>query len=183
MVELREATPADAHAIATLLVASWRAAYRGLMPDDVLARLSAPDRERFWRGVLSAPPPRSRAVLLTAGPAVLGFASTGPPLVPGDGADAAVGDLYAIYLDPEAWGRGHGTLLHAAALDRLRDCGFTRAGLWVLDGNERALRFYRREGWIDTGRRRVDHGPENIELHERRLRRWLGSPASRPPGQ
>jgi hypothetical protein len=28
--------------------ASWRVAYRGLMPDDVVAGLSVPDRERFW---------------------------------------------------------------------------------------------------------------------------------------
>jgi hypothetical protein len=40
MVELRDATPADAHAIANVLVQSWRAAYRGLLPDDVLAGLS-----------------------------------------------------------------------------------------------------------------------------------------------
>jgi GNAT superfamily N-acetyltransferase len=181
VVELREATPADARAIATVHVASWRAAYRGLMPDDVLAGLSVPDRERSWLGRLTTPPPRTRTVLATAGPAVLGFASTGPPRVPDP--DPAVGDLYAIYLDPETWGRGLGALLHAAALDRLRDCGFTRAGLWVLDGNERALRFYRREGWVDSGRRQVDRGPGGIELHELRLHRYLASTASGPPGQ
>ena len=43
MVELREATPADAPALAAVQVASWRAAYRGLMPDGVLAGLSVPD--------------------------------------------------------------------------------------------------------------------------------------------
>ena len=45
MVELRDATPADAGAIAILLVQSWRAAYRGLILDDVLADLSVPTRE------------------------------------------------------------------------------------------------------------------------------------------
>jgi GNAT superfamily N-acetyltransferase len=183
VVELREATPADARAIATVQVVSWRAAYRGLMPDEVLAGLSVPDRERLWLSALTTPRPRTGTVLATAGPTVLGFASTGPPLVPEDSPDPVLGDLYAIYLEPEVWGRGLGTRLHAAALDRLRESGFTRAGLWVLDGNERALRFYRREGWIDTGRTRVDRGPDDIELHERRLRRHLGSTASVPPGQ
>ncbi|HVL03469.1 MAG TPA: hypothetical protein VM386_03415 [Acidimicrobiales bacterium] len=50
MVELRDATPADAPAIANVLVQSWRAAYRGLLPDDVLAKLSIPDREQIWSG-------------------------------------------------------------------------------------------------------------------------------------
>jgi hypothetical protein len=41
--------------------------------------------------------------------------------------------------------------------------------LWVLDTNERALRFYYRHGWTDTGRSQLDRGPGGTELHERRL--------------
>jgi hypothetical protein len=66
MVELRNATPADARAIAAVNVASWRAAYRGLMPDDVLSGLSVPDRERFWSDTLSAHEPRTSVVVATA---------------------------------------------------------------------------------------------------------------------
>jgi hypothetical protein len=62
MVELRDATPADAHAIANVLVQSWRAAYRGLLPDDVLAGLSIPDREQFWSDALTARAPHTRTV-------------------------------------------------------------------------------------------------------------------------
>jgi ribosomal protein S18 acetylase RimI-like enzyme len=105
---------------------------------------------------------------------VVGFAATGPPLVPADRPDPGRGDLYLIYLDPGVWHRGVGTRLHGAALDRLRSCGFTRAGLWVLDTNDRALRFYRRHGWSDTGRSRIDRGPGGVELNELRLHRDLG---------
>jgi ribosomal protein S18 acetylase RimI-like enzyme len=173
MVELRDATPADAHAIADVLVRSWRAAYRGLLPDDVLAGLSVSDRERFWSDALTARPPHTRAVVATIAGAIVGFAATGPPLVPADHGDPTLGDLYALYLAPDVWHRGIGTQLHAAALDRLRSCGFTHAGLWVLDTNERALRFYHRQGWTDTGRSQLDRGPGGIELPERRLHRDL----------
>jgi GNAT superfamily N-acetyltransferase len=175
MVGVRNATQADARAIATVNVASWRAAYRGLMPDDVLSGLSVPDRERFWSDALSAQEPRRSVVVATAAHAVIGFAAAGPPLNPGDRADPTLGDLYALYLDPDSWGRGIGTQLHATVLDRLRACGFTSAGLWVLDGNQRARRFYHRHGWTDTGRTQVDRGPDDIELHERRLHRTLTS--------
>lgn len=174
MVELRDATPADAPAIATVHVRSWRASYRGLLPDDVLAGLSVADREQFWAGALAAGAPRTSALVATIAGDVVGFATTGPPLVAADRADPAVGDLRVLYLDPDVWRRGHGTRLHDAALDRLRSCGFVRAGLWVLDTNDRALRFYRRLGWTDTGRRQVDRGPGGTELHERRLHRDLG---------
>jgi ribosomal protein S18 acetylase RimI-like enzyme len=176
-VVVRGAVPADAHAIATVTVQSWRAAYRGLLPDDVLAALSVGDREKRWSASLTAPPANTRVVVAAVAEAVVGFAATGPPLVPEDRADPALGDLYALYLDPEFWRRGIGTRLHSAALDRLRSCGFTHAGLWVLDTNERALRFYDHVGWTDTGRTQLDHGPGGVELSERRLRRDLRSSA------
>ena len=173
MVELRDATPADAHGIATVLVQSWRAAYRGLLPDDVLAGLSVDDREQFWSDALTAPPPHSGAVVATIGAAVVGFAATGPPLVPTDRADPTLGDLYALYLKPGLWRRGIGTQLHAAALDRLRSSGFSHAGLWVLETNERAVRFYTRHGWTDAARTQVEQGPGGTELPERRLHHTL----------
>jgi GNAT superfamily N-acetyltransferase len=169
VADLRDATHADAHAIAGVLVRSWRAAYRGLLPDDVLAGLSVPDREQFWSDVLTTRPPHTDMVVAAIGGAIVGFAATGPPLVPADRADPTLGDLYALYLAPDVWRRGIGTQLHAAALDRLRSRGFTHAGLWVLDTNERALRFYLRHGWTDTGRSQLDRGPGGTELHERRL--------------
>jgi GNAT superfamily N-acetyltransferase len=99
---------------------------------------------------------------------VLGFGCTGS--APDD---PATGQLFAFYLHPDAWGRGHGARLHAGALDRLRRAGFVHARLWVLDGNERALRFYRRQGWVETGRTAVEPGPEGVELRERELTRPL----------
>lgn len=145
------------------------------MPGDVLSGLSVPDRERFWSDTLSAKEPRTSVVVATVAHAVVGFAAAGPPLVPVDRADPTLGDLYALYLNPDSWGCGIGTQLHATVLDRLRACGFISAGLRVLDGNQRALRFYVRHGWTDTGRTQVDRGPGGIELHERRLHRTLMS--------
>ena len=176
-IQLRDASPNDAHAIATLLVASWQVAYHGLIPDEILAGLSVPERERFWRDALTTPQPRTRTVLASAGGTAVGFAATGPPLNPDDRTDPTLGDLYALYLDPAVWGRGMGSRLHAAALDRLHACDFTQAGLWILDGNQRALRFYLRQGWTDTGRTQIDRGPHDIELHERRLHRAPITPA------
>ena len=169
MVELRDATPDDAKAIAAVHVASWQVAYRGLMPDAVLDGLSVDDRAHKWAERLAARAPRTQTVLVVQDGAVLGFASTGPSQV---GEDPAAGELYAIYLDPGAWRRGLGARLHAGALENLRADGFTRAGLWVLDANERALRFYHRQGWVETGETKVDRDlVDGVALRERQLRR------------
>lgn len=180
-MELRDAGPADAPAIAVVVVRSWRAAYRGLLPDDVLAGLSVDARERQWSETLTARPPHTRVVVAARADAIVGFAATGPPLVADDRDDPTLGDLYALYLDPGVWRRGIGTRLHAAALDRLRSCGFTHAGLWVLDTNDRAVGFYLARGWTDPGRIRTDHGPGGTELRERRLVRDLGDRSGSTP--
>ena len=66
-----------------------RAAYRGLLPDDVLAGLSVHDREQFWSGPLTTRPADTRILVVAIEDAIVGFAATGPPLVPDDRTDPA----------------------------------------------------------------------------------------------
>lgn len=70
---------------------------------------------------------------------------------------AYVGDgwLYAIHVHPDWIGRGVGMALMAVARQALRELGFTRAALWVLEANERACRFYERDGWVLSGQTRL----------------------------
>lgn len=49
------------------------------------------------------------------------------------------------------WGTGVAGLVHDLTLDQLRDEGHRRAWLKVLTDNTRAIRFYTRRGWHDTG--------------------------------
>ena len=51
----------------------------------------------------------------------------------------------------------------------MRAAGFTQAILWVMEGNERAERFYRAAGWEQDGRK-VDNfqGAEVAELRYRK---------------
>ena len=56
---------------------------------------------------------------------------------------------------------------HAAVEQALRSDGHETAYLWVLEGNERAARFYERHGWASDGARKVDTRP-GLVLHERR---------------
>ena len=50
MTVFRQAILDDAMAIAEIYVDSWRDTYAGLLPDDVLLRLNAANREvRWWR--------------------------------------------------------------------------------------------------------------------------------------
>ncbi|CAM3556010.1 GNAT family N-acetyltransferase [Smaragdicoccus niigatensis] len=92
-------------------------------------------------------------VAVDSGQNICGFVTTGP--CPDD-EPATVGQLWALYVDPDSWGRGVGKALLTLARSRLVDQGFVEAVLWVLVGNERAERFYRQDGWVSDEVTRSD---------------------------
>lgn len=145
---LRDATAADAAAVAEIVVTTWRAAYTGMVPDDVLAGLSVPEHQARWETWLPVEPP---SFCLVAGSPPVGFVAGG---LQGDG------EIYTLYVLPSAWRRGVGATLLAAATARLRDAGATAAGLWVLRDNTPARSFYEALGWTATGQERPErmHG-------------------------
>lgn len=83
---------------------------------------------------------------------VAGFATTGPSR--DEDAERGTGEVNAIYLAPEAWGRGLGLALLAHAADDLRARGFAPLVLWVIEANTRGRRFYERAGWRPDGARK-----------------------------
>jgi GNAT superfamily N-acetyltransferase len=144
---VRAASIDDVPAIAQIHVDSWRAAYRGLMPDAVLDGLSVAQRMKNWDEWIRTPlSPEHRVWVIDRDSQILGFASTGLSR----DKDARAGDyeVYAIYLDPGAVGQGLGAMLFAHSIDELRARGAGDITLWALEGNDRATRFYERQGMI-----------------------------------
>ena len=179
MATVRRAAVDDAPQIASVHVRAWQAAYRGHMDDEFLDGLSTADRERSWSDGLAAAP-TDRIVLVVEDPVdghVCGFACVGDvrptgPTGPGGGAEPGIGELWAINLEPEAWGRGVGAPLLSGAIDAIRARRCTHAVLWVLGGNARARRFYEREGWTADGAVKTERFGAR-EVREVRYRRAL----------
>jgi GNAT superfamily N-acetyltransferase len=146
---VRVARPEDARAVAEVHVASWRQAYRGLLPDDYLERLSVDDREAMWFGAFADPEPKSGAFVAEVDGLIVGFASFGPSR--DEDVSERPGEVPAIYVDPSVLGTGVGRELFEAATTALRDAGFARATLWVLETNALARRFYEKAGWAWDG--------------------------------
>lgn len=146
---VRTATPEDAEAIARIQIRTWQVAYAHLFPADGLARLPMREerRARSWRERIEAREARTDTVVAGKGERILGFASFGQGQE-----DDTIGELYAIYVLPEAWGGGIGRRLMVEVLERLGQGGFTEAILWVLEDNPRTRRYYELAGWhVDGG--------------------------------
>lgn len=156
-VTVRPARPEDAAAIAEIHVESWRAAYRGHMPDELLDSLSKAGREMTWHGELVDPAPHSE-IFLAERDDLVGFSACGPSRDRElDGTQT--GEIYAVYVAPGRWREGIGGALLEASLDFLGREGFEKATIWVLESNQRARDFYEWAGF------RAD-GAEKTELHK-----------------
>ena len=62
------------------------------------------------------------------------------------------GEVYAIYVLKEYYGKGIGYALMKKALDALSE--YPQTAVWVLTGNERAIRFYKRCGFEFDGQKK-----------------------------
>lgn len=58
------------------------------------------------------------------------------------------GEIVSIYFLPDYVGKGYGRQLLNKCIDELKQCGFSKVLLWVLEDNHRARRFYEKNGFI-----------------------------------
>lgn len=170
-VSIRRTEPRDAPAIARVHVRTWQVAYRGQLPDAFLDGLASEvdQRTSFWQRSIAEATSRNWTLLVAEeGERVVGFTTFGPS---GDQPiDPNVGEVYAIYVDPDTWGKGYGRALFSAAVRGLVDAGFSEATLWVLGTNARARRFYEIAGWVADGGAKTEYRGD-IALREVRYRR------------
>ncbi|WP_240770490.1 GNAT family N-acetyltransferase [Nocardioides sp. GY 10127] len=178
---IRAAVPADAEAWTDLHLDAWDDAYTGLMPEAFLRQRRVERAESVVRrrelleggarvllavepgGHDGAGDPGGADGPGDSGEKLIGFASAGPAR---DVDPPAAVELTALYVRAERWGTGLGHRLLAAAL---ADAGCTAADpvyLWVLEGNERAIGFYRRHGFELDGA--VDPTPVGRHLRMQR---------------
>ena len=167
---LRAARLDDAAAIGLVHVRCWQETYAGHFPQQFLDGLDPAQRADRWRRTLGRTDrDRQAALVADLDGTVGGFASVGP--CRDDDAHGA-GEVYAFYLRSALWGQGLGRQLMAAALDTLAGFDFDEATLWVLEGNDRARRFYEAGGWSADGASKVDDGL-GFPIAEVRYRRAL----------
>lgn len=139
MMELRPVQPTDDRlAISRIYAASWRYAYREILPADYLA--SIPDDR--WAQTIDRPGMQS--LLLEEDGVLLGTTGFCPSRWP---ERADWGEIVSLYLVPETMGKGYGIRLLHGAMDALSGMGFSDLLLWVLEENARARRFYEKAGF------------------------------------
>jgi len=139
-MNIRHAEPGDLQRIAEVQIESWQDTYAGLFPEDYLARQLAQDLKRHWSRVEIRP---EDLVLLADDDGVAGFIAIwcrpGPY-------------IENLHVKPSLRSRRIGSALLKSAARRLIQRGHASAFLWVVQSNQRAIRFYERHGGMQTVR-------------------------------
>lgn len=141
---IRQATLEDASAIAKVQVASWLAAYDGIVPATVLSAQSVKRQEAFWAGALAQ---RTDNVLVAVNTEdeVVAWVSFGQYRKQRHVSDK--GEIYAIYARPDHFRSGVGRLLWSAASAFLRRSGHQSVLALVIRDNHPARAFYEGVGF------------------------------------
>ena len=167
---VRPAVARDAKAIAEIHVATWQAAYKDLMPEDYLAKMTVDKRQAYWREAIEYSEPQ--VLVATDGDQLVGFVGFDRSRDPKT--RSTVGEIWAIYVAPAHWRKGVGLALWDGARDGLKDEGCTQVTMWVLLGNEPALQFCEHAAGFKRempSLKTVDFG--SIRLEELRLKRAI----------
>jgi hypothetical protein len=150
MFEIRTARPKDASAMGQLYVDAWRDAYAGILPSQMLLRMSPETHTRSWRRMIV----RRGAgadILVADDPTwgIVGLASAGPCE---DATLDADGEVYTLYVDPNHLGRGVGSRLLSGMFERIERRKHASAAVWALARNP-ARHFYEQAGGTMIARR------------------------------
>lgn len=159
--EIRPASVDDAPSLGRMHVRVWQEAYAGLMDANYLAGLDPEARAERWVTIIEQMPSaqRTRVAVHRDSGEVVGFVTVDAAR---DDEPPTPTELWAI----NVLAAHHGTGLAQAMLDEA--LGDEDAYLWVVDGNERAQAFYRRNGFAADGGHQRD---ERLGVDELRMTR------------
>lgn len=132
---IRTVLPAEAETVVALHARARATYYPDGLPDD------GTDWSAAWRGAIERPD--GHVLCLVEGGRIVGLASFRRP----EDGPADTVKLFQFHVDPDHWGRGLGTALHAACVEEWRADGMRTAVLDVHVDNRRAQSFYAGRGW------------------------------------
>jgi ribosomal protein S18 acetylase RimI-like enzyme len=179
-VQVRPAQVEDAQGVAVVHVETWRAAYQGLISQKVLDALRVDQREDRWSSwivsSLSGHPtegvngPSHTMLIAEVDGRVAGWASFGAGR---DDGTTGLGELAGLYVHPEYWSQKIGHALIERVEQEMLAQGWEQAYLWVLSGNDRAIRFYNGHSWSSDGKEKTANAGGASQLRELRHLRHL----------
>lgn len=140
MTEFRieAATLDDLELIARMHLASWRAAYKDLLPDSTLKKRRIGAVRREWKKMLASDP--CRTLVARSGQGLVGACAVGDCGDPDLRGSRDSQEIYSISVEPALQRTGIGRSLVQA---QVREAAFETVYAWIVVGNRLAETFFK----------------------------------------
>ncbi|RXZ81042.1 GNAT family N-acetyltransferase [Paenibacillaceae bacterium] len=163
--EIRWAELNDCNDLGVVHLESYRAAYKGIIPEDFLNNIKLEDRVYYFENVLKTS--AKKTALIAIENSIIGCAEIGQSV--DDDLDASFVEIFAIYLVKEHSGKGFGKQLLEWVLSNMTERGYRNASLWVLKENINAIKFYENLDFVfDGSERAIERGKSLVQLRFRK---------------
>lgn len=139
MILIRRATIQDAAGIAIVHIDTWRTAYRGIVSDKKLEKLSYERCEKHWRETIADAQRDDCIFVAESDGKIVGFSRGFAERSGKNEYDAEIG---AIYILSKYQRKGIGKKLIDAAARCLKNLGYRSVLIWVLKENHASRAFY-----------------------------------------
>ena len=148
---IRTAMEDDITAIASLHICSWQAAYKGIVPNELLDSRDIDASIRSWRSTLSSYP-ENLVVAQSGNGMLVGFCCSGPVVDSVRNGNFEF-EIYGLHVDPSHYRQGIGSALLANSFSRMNGLGLAKAIVWTLEDLVRSRHFYEKNGGklVNTG--------------------------------
>ena len=159
VLELSEITMHDLDTAVAIHCEAWRDAYIGFMDGDYISRKNGTRREK-WAAILADNPAGKHFLIRDRGIPV-GMISMD---LPREDAEPHTYEVFGLYILPLHMRKGYGTAAFALAEERIRQMGYQRISLWILEPNERAKQFWEKLGFVRTDRVKTSYYDKPIRV-------------------
>ena len=146
-IAIRLAVPADAPDMAEVLIHSWETAYKDIVPAEYIKEKNATRQAQFQKNITDE---NTTHYVIQRDGKTIGIMT----LVPEENDDTAY-DLQAIYLHPDCFRQGIGSVAVNFAFEKARNLGKTIMNVWVLAENTNSIKFYEKCGFAADGKTRI----------------------------
>ena len=165
MVHIRRAQSGDEETLARIQTESWKAAFAGIVPAELLAQCTNVERAEKMYARLLAERRGNGYILELDGKAhcIAWWDAAKDDDMPG------AAELRCIHSLPDNWRRGYGSRMMERVLTDIKVAGYETIVLWVFARNERAIRFYEAHGFTASGKKQNALGTvEEMYVKERK---------------
>ena len=165
--EIRWAQEQDARDLGVVYSGSWKIIYKNIVPDKYLDMITAEQRADYFKAAINSG--IEETAVIEVDEQIVGFITLG--CTRDEDLSEDYGEIWGIYLSPDYWRKGIGSMLLAWGQEELASRGFSRVVLWVLEDNTKARGFYESMGFSFDGTvKAIDLGKELREIrYEKRL--------------